>query len=109
MEPLQQGDVTLKPIESIPSGVKKVEVMKRKKGKIILAEGETTGHAHAISDPGAYLILLDDGNMLLDVTSNKVTVYHETHRPIEVPKGKYLVGRVLEFDHVQGSSRYVLD
>ena len=43
----RQGDVGLIPVASLPDGAKKVP---RDKGRIVLAYGEVTGHAHAIYD-----------------------------------------------------------
>ena len=44
---IRQGDVLLVPVASLPAGC--VEVP-NDKGRIVLAYGEVTGHAHAIAD-----------------------------------------------------------
>lgn len=50
---LRQGDVLLVEVtEEIPAEAKKVE---RDHGRVVLAYGEATGHAHAIPHPGATL------------------------------------------------------
>lgn len=41
----RQGDVLIRPVASIPDGLKKVPL---DKGRVILAYGEVTGHAHAV-------------------------------------------------------------
>jgi hypothetical protein len=46
--PLRQGDILLVPVEEVPDGLSKVP---REKGRIVLAEGEETGHLHAIEAP----------------------------------------------------------
>ena len=45
MNQLQQGDVLLKKINVIPSNAKKLKSDKR---GFVLAEGESTGHYHAV-------------------------------------------------------------
>lgn len=44
---LRQGDVLLTPIKALPAGCSEVPL---DKGRIVLAYGEVTGHAHAIAD-----------------------------------------------------------
>lgn len=46
---LRQGDVLLTPVKSLPQGCTEVPL---DKGRIVLAYGEVTGHAHAIADHG---------------------------------------------------------
>ena len=45
----RQGDVLLAPIPALPVDAVSVP----RKGRIVLAEGEATGHAHAIAEPDA--------------------------------------------------------
>lgn len=44
---IRQGDVLLSPVKSLPAGCTEVPL---DKGRIVLAYGEVTGHAHAIED-----------------------------------------------------------
>jgi hypothetical protein len=46
-QPIRQGDVYLQPIAALPAGEAK-EI--REPGRVVLAHGEVTGHAHAIYD-----------------------------------------------------------
>jgi len=46
-QPIRQGDVYLQPINALPAGDAK-EI--REPGRVVLAHGEVTGHAHAIYD-----------------------------------------------------------
>ena len=41
----RQGDVLIIPVAKLPDCL---EPMKRERGRVILAHGEVTGHAHAI-------------------------------------------------------------
>lgn len=47
---IRQGDVLLQPAASLPAGCTLVPL---DRGRIVLAYGEMTGHAHAIADHGA--------------------------------------------------------
>ena len=48
----RQGDVLIVPVESIPEELDPVD---REDGRVVLAHGEVTGHAHAIEAEGAAL------------------------------------------------------
>ena len=50
---LRQGDVLLIRVASIPEGARRV---KRRRGPIVLAAGEATGHAHQIDAAAADLL-----------------------------------------------------
>lgn len=47
LQSIRQGDVLLKPVSALPSNCTAVPL---DKGRIVLAYGEVTGHAHAIAD-----------------------------------------------------------
>lgn len=86
---LRQGDVLLVPDEH-PGGSRRV----RPGPRLILAEGEATGHAHAIrsravSHPDAHL--LERGEQRWLVAEHEVTLEHEEHAAIAVPPGVYRV------------------
>jgi hypothetical protein len=44
----RQGDVLLIRVDSLPTGLREIP---RDRGRVVLAYGETTGHAHAIEAP----------------------------------------------------------
>jgi hypothetical protein len=48
----RQGDVLIIPVYSVPGNLAPVA---RENGRIVLADGEATGHAHAIRAEGAAL------------------------------------------------------
>lgn len=58
---LRQGDVALTAVSSIPSDAKAVV---RDGGRVVLAYGEVTGHAHAIHGKGATLLESPQGRYL---------------------------------------------
>jgi len=87
----QQGDVYIEAIASIPSGKK----INRKNGKIVLAEGERTGHAHVIVAPKIKWIEANDKRYL--DASTGFTVQHEEHGTIDLPAGQYRVWQQREY------------
>jgi len=87
----RQGDVLLHPIAALPSTAKRVTVERR----IVLAEGEVTGHAHAIeATPDVELYELE-GTLYLRVLET-VPLKHEEHAEIAVSPGTYEVKRQVE-------------
>lgn len=101
---IQHGDVLIKEVDAIPEGA--VPIPKRN-GRLILAEGEFTGHHHAIVEKGAALYELK-GELYIEVTQ-PVIVTHEEHKPLPIPPGIYQIGRVKEYDYFQEMERRVVD
>jgi hypothetical protein len=98
----QQGDVLFYSVEEIP------ETAKEKKGKdIIVAEGESTGHAHRITDDYVQMFL-DDGIVFLS-SAKPFVCRHEEHKEVALPAGKYRIGIVREYDHFAERERRVAD
>lgn len=101
---VRQGDVYIISCDGIPAPAKRV---KRDKGRVVLAYGEVTGHAHAIHDQGAVLFDAGDAGRFLKVTK-RVVLKHEEHSKIELPGGNYRV--VIQREYAPGElPRQVLD
>ncbi len=89
----------------------------REDGRVILAHGEVTGHAHAIGSKSATLhapkgTAADDAAALLMgtrilKTARPVGLTHEEHSRIDVPSGTWGVRIQRQFD--EGLSRPVED
>lgn len=79
--------------------------MKKIEGKK-LAEGETTGHAHTLNSSEVFE--LDNGLRTFSNNQNDVLT-HQEHKPITIPKGKYISGKILEYDHFLEESKEVRD
>ncbi|MFJ7910472.1 hypothetical protein [Kitasatospora sp. NPDC096204] len=106
----RQGDVLIVPVEegAVPPRVAELAVRARDaRGRMVLALGEVTGHAHAVVGPGAlrresgpfgasWLHLPEGGR-----------VVHEEHAAIPLPRGWYRVVRQREY--VPGAVRVVAD
>lgn len=99
----RQGDVAI--IECARVAVTKE--VEREDGRIVLAHGEVTGHAHAIASTDATLFL-DEAtlNRHLDVRA-PVTLDHEEHGRIEIPSGFYRV--VQQREYTPKGLRQVMD
>lgn len=111
----RQGDVLIERIDNLPQEAK-LAAVPRDNGRIVLAYGEVTGHAHAITQSKA-VMFMDTGSLpggadalgsrrFLDIKEETVLA-HEEHAPITLPPGLYEVIRQREFDPAQ--ERYVED
>lgn len=87
MNPIRQGDVYVIPA-TIPAATRKVA---RDNGRVILAYGEVTGHAHAITAPTATLLTTADNERFLRIVGSGATLTHEEHAAIEIAPGEYRV------------------
>lgn len=104
MRQFQQGDVLI--VEAkVPKGAKPVQAQG---GRFILAEGEVTGHAHAIEECPDVELFEHEGTLYLR-TKDDTTVKHEEHGPVTVPKGDYEIGIVQEYDYDTEERRNVAD
>jgi hypothetical protein len=65
----------------------------RDNGRVVLAYGEVTGHAHAIHAEGAQLLTIDgsEDRFLRIMNASGVALEHEEHSTIVLPPGDYLV------------------
>ena len=99
----QQGDVCLKKLTALPTGNTKVI----SKNKIVLAEGETTGHYHGLMEKDSELLEID-GVRILNL-KKKSTLTHQEHKPITLDAGIWQVGIVNEFDYFSHMQRKVVD
>lgn len=101
----QQGDVLLKKIEQLPNGA---VCLKPKGGRWVLAEGEATGHAHAIEQIDDCTVHEKDGVLYIAAT-NAVKLQHEEHHAQTIEPGIYEIGIVQEYDYLTEMARSVVD
>lgn len=117
----RQGDVLITRVRGrAPKGATPV---KRDAGRVILAYGEVTGHAHAITDEGVTLLELDDQEAMgkaairllasvgikkpdlrgadvvgfLEVGEDGAALVHDEHDTHQFTEGLYLVTRQREY------------
>lgn len=89
---IRQGDVLVTPVQTIPASAKKI-VGKR---RVVLAEGEVTGHCHAIDYKAAQMAVFADGPQLYLRVKSPVVLTHQEHAPATLAPGDYMVKRQVE-------------
>ena len=80
----RQGDVFIIAVSNLPH-------LGRVVRRPVLAEGEVTGHTHALADPGAGHVFTVRGELYLEVLAATATIVHEEHAPVTLPRGGYVV------------------
>ena len=111
MRQIRQGDVLLVRLDEAPAAFlagtgRRLDPVGREHGRIVLAEGEATGHAHVIESEDVEL-LREDAQLLapdqppaLYLVVNgtaAVSLDHEEHASLEVLPGVYRVVRQREY------------
>ena len=82
----RQGDVLIQRID--PSQLpKKTEEIPREAGRVVLAHGEVTGHAHAIRDPGVCFLRAEGTTDRFLQVVTTCLVEHEEHSTISLGGG----------------------
>ena len=93
MSIFRQGDVLIERVDTaIPAGAEKV---KPDAGRVILAYGEVTGHAHALDSRLAQMYRWE-GDELIEVKKGAV-ITHEEHAPIPLEPGVYRIRHQREY------------
>ena len=103
----RQGDVLVREVTEIPTGLKKVPL---DKGRVILAYGEVTGHAHAVLGDVEFLAadLKEMQDRFLRV-EQEAQIVHEEHSTITLPPGLYEVVRQREYTSADMAPMMVAD
>jgi hypothetical protein len=107
---LRQGDILLVPVEKVPDGLSEVP---REDGKIVLAEGEATGHLHAIEDEKATFLAKDPDSPMdrylvvkeaeaIAAEAAGVALTHPEHDTVTLEPGAYEVRRQQEYSQAGG-------
>ena len=104
----RQGDVLIVRKSAIEPHERSVEIP-RDAGRVVLAYGEVTGHAHAIDDATAHLYATATDDRLLVIDGVTAALSHEEHATIVLPHGAYVVRRQREFVATDVASHVVDD
>lgn len=113
---VRQGDLLLRQIRQVPAGLSPLRT-RRKKGvkkadaRIVLLEGELTGHNHTIPQEGVRFYQDSDGGMFFTVTAQApIFLTHDEHAPIQIaPATSWEVVRQKEYEYGQRTIRDVAD
>jgi hypothetical protein len=89
----RQGDVLVM-AEEMPKGAQQ-EMLEA--GRIVLAHGEATGHAHAIRSQHATPFALPDKRRFVLIQGGRAMLKHDEHGAVKVPPGTYRVVRQREW------------
>ncbi|MEU8382471.1 hypothetical protein [Streptosporangium sp. NPDC048865] len=104
----RQGDILIMPVagESVPAHL--VAAPRDRQGRLVVALGEATGHAHAVPGAGTLLVERDSGTPEFLHLPQGGRLVHEEHATISLPRGWFRIVRQREY--VPGSyARYVAD
>ena len=103
----RQGDVFLDRVDALPAGA--VDITPAE-GRVVLAYGEVTGHAHAV-----YETKTKDGQVAVRMWSAGAerflqvllasTLKHEEHTAPQLPPGIYRLPAQMEYDRAEGLRR----
>jgi hypothetical protein len=101
---IRQGDVLLVRVDDDPEHFLEkrrtdLQSVPRERGRLVLAHGEATGHAHVVESEDATLVSEDEAEelFLLVHGSMPVPLVHEEHETLDVPPGAYRVVRQREY------------
>lgn len=93
----RQGDVMVRKVGTIPAAATEVQ----NEGRIVLAHGEVTGHAHAIGiEEAAEFTFAEAGSIVrrfLKVFDKGAKLKHEEHATIPLPPGLYEIVQQREY------------
>ena len=92
----RQGDILIVPLAKMPKGLDPIDC---KDGPVLLADGEVTGHAHAIKDRRAALFRDPKlAAIFMHVSGDgPVALEHQEHSTVQIPPGIYQIIRQREY------------
>jgi hypothetical protein len=97
----QHGDVLVKSFDGI--------LPKKSLITNIILKSDVTGHSHHLLNGKFSLKEGKEKELFLNVISKSVDLVHEEHHTINIPKGKYKITFVREYDHFLEEARQVID
>jgi hypothetical protein len=113
---MQQGDVNIEELDEVVFRKLKKEKVNPSHSGFILAEGETTGHAHRVKDIEkvecykTFDEYLQEECLLLNILDAPATITHEEHGTITFKKkGFHKISRTFEFDPFEHIAKKVQD
>lgn len=111
----RQGDVLIGDMHILGVGGDLVDghpLPRDRHGRVVLAYGEVTGHAHALADRHVTLHALSDREVddrFLSIVGAEATLQHEEHGSIVLQPGSYIVRRQREYTSADMRASMVAD
>jgi hypothetical protein len=94
----RQGDVLLVPVDPAQLPARPAREERDQQGRLVLANGEATGHAHVVAAPTAELLTdPDEVERRFLVLATHALLTHEEHASVPLPAGTYQVVRQREY------------
>lgn len=96
----RQGDILFVPLAentAAEAAARLPAVDRDARGRLIVALGEVTGHAHAVVGPGELYRAADQAALAFLHVPTGARVVHEEHGAISLPRGWYRVVRQREY------------
>lgn len=96
----RQGDVLIVSIDEAEAKrlIADAKPVPREDGRVVLAHGEVTGHAHALVHSAVKLYEVEKSvRMTVLIVGAPARVYHEEHQAITLKPGAYEVIRQVEY------------
>lgn len=100
----RQGDVLIIQVDDLPA--EELSEVERDGGRVILAYGEVTGHAHAIMEPSVKMWGTIKGDRFIK-SDVPFEVGHEEHAAVKLSAGTFKI--VHQREYVRGEVRLVRD
>ena len=92
---IRQGDVLIILNTGIPKAAKPVPL---ENGRIVLAHGEITGHAHVLEGDAVFLAMdLDEMADRFAKVEKECLLVHDEHTALVIPPGEHTVRRQREY------------
>ena len=103
----RQGDVLIRKLTKAEARKLAASTeIPRENGRVVLAHGEVTGHAHAISEQAVRFLTNEAALRVLEIRE-PATLRHEEHRAFELPVGDYQI--VIQREYKRGRIVNVAD
>lgn len=105
-----QGDLTFIPVEYFNKNY--IDKFTQPKGNKVIAEGESTGHFHAIDEGEAEIFIPENikgiVNEMLIKAKERALIEHQEHEAFEI-YGDYIAVIQQEVDHFEKTLKRVVD
>lgn len=108
---VRQGDLLLESVEAVPDGPEAAPENRSEGAVLVIAEGEASGHAHAVRAAGVtFLVPPERGPSDLVLgwlrVEAQAALRHEQHAAVELPAGLYRITQQRRYDPARAHDRW---